>query len=161
MKLLSMTAMAAALALLPVAHAQVSCFEVEELLDLAWDDFLDITGESANDEVYETDYWLADANECFVSIDFAAMYVCFWTLAGEADAEAAFTTISQSMEACLTDWDRHRDVSLAPEAGMTAVRSLVLGGTGEFVDMEWLLSLDRHQTDQMTDWHVSLALTYF
>ncbi len=161
MRLMAGLVAAAALALSPIAHAQVSCGEMEDLLDFAWDDFADISADEIDDGYYDTDYWLDNADECFVGIDVAALYACLWVFDTEAEASSAYDTISATFTACLDDWDRSPSANGDTSNNITPIRSILATGVDDLEDMEWLISFDHHVGDGVDDWHISLGLAYY
>jgi len=78
----------------------------------------------------------------------------------EDSARAAYKSVSQTFQRCISDWRREADV-LSPGADLVALSSLLLVGKGDFADMEWAIALDRHEADGEIDWHVSVGLAYY
>ncbi len=161
MKLVAGFALAAALAFAPAAHAQFSCDEVDELMDLAYADFDSITTEEIGDELYATDYLLDNAEQCYVGYDISSTYACLWVSGSESEAVELFDYFAETLDTCIPDWARSTENPDAAGDGLTALRTLTLMGEGDFEDFEWIVTLDRHDEDGAVDWHISVGSSLY
>ncbi len=162
MKMFAGFALAGALALLPAAHAQLSCDQVDELMELAWDDFETLRGAKINEQAYETDYWFKDAEKCFVGVGGqASTFGCMWVEESGSEADAVFEDLVAAVDGCLRDWPRITDISPAADPGLTTLRMLIFVGEGDYEGLEWIVAVDRHDTPGETDWHISLSNTVY
>jgi hypothetical protein len=161
MKLVAGFALAAALVLAPGAHAQLSCDEVEELMDLAWDDFDPIVTDEISDALYGTDYFLENAEQCYVGYDISVMYACLWVSTSESEAVELFDHFAETLDICIPGWAKSTENPDAVDDGLTPLRTLTLTGEGDYEDFEWLVTLDRHDEDGAVDWHISVGSSLY
>lgn len=155
-------ALAAALAIAPAAHAQLSCDEALDVMGLAFEDFDPVIGEEVEDGLYEIDFWLDDAAQCYAGFDdFSSMYACMWLSESEEEGDARFRQLAGELGACLAGWERSEESGDTPGDEYTTLRSLMLFGVDDDDGFEWVLSLDRHDGEEGTDWHVSLASSLY
>lgn len=161
MKIMAGLVAVAAMGLSQVAQAQEACEPFKALIDYAWEDFDEIVGAERDDGSYEADYQFDGADQCSVTIDIFAEYGCVFTSASEAEGVAVYDEALSLFEACLPDWTRE-DLDLSDSGSeFTSVRALIAVGPGDFGDLEWFLSLDRHNRSEGPDWHFSIGLTYY
>jgi hypothetical protein len=161
MKIMAGLVAVAAMGLSQVAQAQESCEVFEYLIDAAWEDFDAITGEEQADGVYLATYQFEGASQCTVSIDFVAEYGCFYAFGSEAEGAQAYANALGQFEACLPDWSRDESQPEAAGEEFTPLKVMFAAGPGDLGDLEWYLSLDRHNRPEGPDWHLSVGLTYF
>lgn len=161
MKLLAVVALAAALAFAPTAHAQLSCAHIDELMDLAWEDFDPIVTDEIDVELYATDYVLDNAEQCYVGYDISAMYACLWVADSASETVELFDHFVDTLDACIPGWGRSTDNPATAGDGLTALRTLTLIGEGDYEDFEWIVTLDRHDENGAVDWHTSVGASLY
>lgn len=162
MKFASMLAVSAVLALAPVAQAQISCAQGNDLIDKAVDEFASISGDEVEDGVYDASYILEGAEGCRVTSDFSVAYSCLWTFDTLAAAQSAYGLQSQALANCYGDWDRE---ALTADSGDTVLKTLD-GASFYTVDdddaeLTWIAYLQEHTDADTHDWHVWVVLDYF
>lgn len=162
MKFTYLLAISAALALSPVAQAQISCQQANDLIEAAYDDFSSVTGEKVEDGVFHGTDVLGGASGCQVSMDFSVAYSCMWVFETLTDAQRAYGLQSGALGSCFGDWSRE---PFSTNSGETGVKTLD-GATffspdddgGEFT---WIAYLEEHTSGDARDWHVRMGLDYF
>lgn len=161
MKLMARLVAAAALTFASIAHAQVACDNFEQLIELAWDDFEEITGEEVEDGIYWADELFDGADHCTVTLDIIAEYACLFVYPTEAEGSSGYASARATFDSCLAAWARE---SLEPDDSdttFTTISSHVASGREDLADLEWYLTLERHNRPEGPDWHVVIALSYF
>ena len=161
MKIMAGLVAVAAMGLSQVAQAQEACEPFEDLIDLAWEDFDEIVGAERDDGSYETDYQFDGADQCSVTIDLFAEYGCIFTFTSEAEGLEVYAEALGLFESCMPDWKREEIAPGDFGSEFTTIESLIAIGPGDLGDLEWFLSLDRHNRPEGPDWHLSLGLTYY
>lgn len=161
MKLMAGLVAAAALSLAPIAHAQLSCAHIDELNALAFDDFGDIVADEIENGYFDTDYWLDDAEQCVVAIDFFAEWSCLYVFASEPAAASFYAGLTGHFGSCLSAWKQEDTGEAAPEGEYTPLKRRAAYGPDHLSDLEWYLAFERHDGADGVDWHVMLGLSYF
>lgn len=161
MKLMAGLVAAAALMAAPVAHAQASCDGFEQLIELAWDDFDAITGEEAEDGIYWAEEMFDGVDHCTVTLDFFAEYACLFVYPTEAEGSAGYASVRAAFDSCLAAWARESVEPDGTDTTFTTISSQVATGREDLADLEWYLTLERHNRPEGPDWHVVIALSYF
>jgi hypothetical protein len=149
------------LALAPAAHAQVTCSEVNRLIEYSKDDFDEIAGEEVDDDFYKATYTLAGAAECTVDYAFDSVYGCLWVYDSYSAASAALSSQGYALLSCLSGWTP-KSITPATTAtdGYRTLQGTYYTGTGVNEDLEWSVGLEEHTHSQGTDWHVWVDLAY-
>lgn len=150
-----------ALALAPVAHAQVTCSEMIRVTDYSKDDFDDILGEEIDDEFYEATYTLAGATECTLDFGWDSVYACLWVYDSYSAAYSAYGSQRAAVASCLPGWstDAMTPAAFATD-GYRTLEGTFYNGAGVNADYEWGVYVEEHTSSNGTDWHVSVGLAY-
>lgn len=150
-----------ALALAPVAHAQVACSEVASVNRYGLDDFDEIAEDEIDDDYYDASFYLSGASECTVDYSFDSIYSCVWTFPSQSAAASAFNAQVAAVGSCLSGWQvRTQSPSGAASNGYRELQASYYAGSGSYIDMEWGVFLEEHTFDAGTDWHVVIGLAY-
>jgi hypothetical protein len=151
----------AGLTLAPGAWAQVTCSDVGRLNSLALDDFDDIAEDEIDDDLYETSFSLAGAEECSIDYGWDSVYSCMWVYSDYASASAAFGSQRSSVSYCLSGWSTR---SGTPDATATdGYRTLAVNfyeGSGSYIDVEWAVVLEEHAEAGNLHYHVFVETAY-
>lgn len=151
-----------ALALAPVAHAQVTCSEVANVNRYGLDDFEEIAEDEIDDDYYDASYYLAGAEECNVDYTLDSIYSCIWVYDSYASASASYSAQISALGSCLSGW-QYRTEATDSEAkdGYRTVQAASYEGSGQYLDMAWGVFIEEHTFDGGTDWHLVTGLAYF
>ena len=162
MKFASVLLVSASLAVAPVAHAQISCQQVQNLMEAATEDFDSIAGEEVSDSVYTASLELEAAIQCQVTFDLSATYACVWTYDTLAAARADYGRQAAALGGCLDGWEREAFEPSADDPKFQRLEGLSYfqedddGGL-----MTWTTYLEEHIDGDTHDWHVWLGADYF
>lgn len=149
------------LALAPMAQAQASCEQIEAIIEYAWDDFSDITGEEISDGVFETSYYFDGAEICGVTMDFLVEYTCLFTFATEEEGADGLRVALDRLSSCLPEWPIELSDATTSNTDTVTLESHIATGPDDLSDLEWYVTLERHEAEQGVDWHVLVGLSYF
>ena len=162
MKLVSMLALSAGLILAPVAHAQISCQQVQDLMEAATEDFDSIADEEVSDSVYASSFELAGASQCQVTYDLSSTYACAWTFDSLASARADYGRQAAALGVCLAGWERDAFEPSADDPKFQRLEGLsFFQEDDEDGLMTWTAYLEEHIDGDTHDWHVWLGVDYF
>jgi hypothetical protein len=156
----SAVAVAACLALAPVAQAQVACADIDLTVNAALEDFEPILGEELDDFNYATSFEMPGASACTIAVEWDALYQCLWVYGSEAEARATYNALTGVAASCLSDWKPEgvlEDLPL-PE---TAVAHMVRSGAGDYLDMEVLIHLNRFEEQSDVTWEIWYEVIYY
>lgn len=162
MKLAGVLALSTGLILAPVAHAQINCQQVQDLMEAATEDFDSIAGEEVSDSVYSASFNLEAANECQVTFDLSSTYACVWIYDSLASARADYGRQAGALGGCLDGWERDafeasaQDPKFQRLEGLSFFQEDDVGG-----EMTWVAYLEEHIDGDVHDWHVWLGVDYF
>jgi hypothetical protein len=161
MKAFTPIAASLALALAPVAHAQVACSEVASLNSYGLEDFDEIADGEIEDDYYKASFSLSGASECTIDYSFDSIYSCVWTFPSQSAAASAFNSQVNAVSSCLAGW-QHRTESPSGTVsnGFRQLQASYYEGSGSYIDMEWGVFLEEHTFDGGADWHVTVGLAY-
>lgn len=162
MKFAYLLAISAALALSPIAQAQISCQQANDLIEAAYDEFSSVTGEKVEEGIFRGTDALEGASGCQVHSDFSVAYSCMWVFETLSEAQRAYEMQSGALGSCFDNWTRD---PFTTDSGETGVKSLD-GATffsldddgGEFT---WIAYLEEHVVGDARYWHVWVGLDYF
>lgn len=162
MKQMLVLAAIAGLFLVPAAHAQVNCSEINRLNGEAFDDFDAILGEELDDGLYRATYTLTGAGSCSVNYEWDSVYSCEYQFADYSAASGTRDSLAATIAACLPGW---------PSAGVTTDSAATDGyrtlagtrfaGSGTYADLEWVSVLEEHTDTNGTHYHVWVELGYY
>lgn len=153
--------LAAVLALAPVAHAEISCERLEELVGFARSGFSGIVIDTPGTPRSElpTSYKLMPADTCFVSLFAEPVYLCERVVSSEAPALGDYEGLLSALRSCLPGWTGEVETGDGSGGDMIPMRTLYLAEPGPGSSLEWTLALDRHQMPGNADFHVLLGLS--
>jgi hypothetical protein len=150
-----------ALALAPVALAQVTCSEMSRVAEYSKDDFEDIEGDQVDDDYYKATYSFSGAAECTLDFGWDSVYTCLWLYDSQAAASAAYHAQRGAVAACLPGWSTDPMTPAATATnGYRTLDGVFYVGAGSNVDLEWGVYLEEHASANGTDWHVTIGLAY-
>lgn len=157
---ISTVALAAGLALLPVAQAQVSCANIEFTVNAGLEEFDEIVGEELEDFSYATTFEMPGSTACTIAMEWDALYQCLWLHDSREEAEATYNALTSVAGSCLAGWKDKgvMDTLPLPE---TAVAHMVRSGEGDYQDMEVLIHLNRYEEQGVVDWEVWYEVIYY
>jgi hypothetical protein len=154
------------LSLAPVAYAQISCSDVNRLIEESDVDFEDIAGEEIDDYLYRATFRIAGANSCEVDLDFDAVYYCDWQYQSYGDASAALSSQVAALGYCLSSsgWSAPKSLktdSAADSDGYRTIAGTYWEGTGSNLDLEWAVELEEHRDSNGMHYHLWIDLVYY
>lgn len=151
-----------ALAIAPVAQAQISCKQANELVAAADEDFAAMSGKELGDGVYEASYLLDGAAGCQVTSDWSVAYSCMWTFDSLAGAQAAYGASSHALAECFSGWERDPYAESSGEDGVKTIEGASYYSTNDDgAEYTWLVYVEEHVANDGRDWHVWVGLDYF
>ncbi len=162
MKFASLLALSASLTVVPVAHAQISCQQVQNLMEAATEDFDSISGEEASDDIYGATFKLNGAEDCQITLDLSSTYACIWVYDSLDSARADYGLQSGALGACLAEWDRESFAPVQDDAALKQLDAVSFFQTGDDdAELRWVAYLEEHIEGGTHDWHVWVGLDYF
>jgi hypothetical protein len=156
----STVAMAASLALAPVAHAQASCSDISRTVDAALSDFDEFVEEELEDFSYATSFEMPGASACTIALEWDSLYQCLWVHGSESEAWATYNALTGTASSCLAGWSSEGVLDELP-LPETAIAHMVRSGSGNYADMEVLIHLNRYEQDGRLDWEVWYEVIYY
>jgi len=155
-------AAAVLLAVAPVAHAQATCADIDQMLHEAASDFADIRGEEKLADLYESTFTAEDAAFCEVDYDWDSVLTCYWRFPSESAATQFIDAQIASLRACLAD-DAWTEEVLDP-AGLPAAWRLIRGssfeGAGDYADLTLNVRADVGEEGGSEVYEAELELIY-
>jgi hypothetical protein len=162
MKHVSMLVLTAGLVLAPVAHAQISCQQVQDLLEAATEDFDSVAGEEVSDSVYTASFMLEGASQCQVTFDLSSTYACVWVYDSLASARADYGRQAGALGGCLNGWERDAFDASAEDPKFQRLEGLsFLQEDDDGSQMTWAAYLEEHIDGDTHDWHLWLGVDDF
>jgi hypothetical protein len=160
MKLALASAALLGLMLAPSAYAQITCSDVNTLNSEALDDFDELAEDEIDDDLYETAFWLDDADDCTIDYSWDSVHSCQWSYVSYSSASAAWSSYASSVGNCL-GWTSK---SLSAESQATDGKRLLNGtmftGSGRYADVEWAVVLEEHTQSDGTHYDLYVETAY-
>lgn len=95
-----------ALALAPVAQAQVGCDLVNRIVTSSKSGFADIRGDEISAGWYDAKIYMGGADDCTVDVGKDQVFDCVWEEEGEPSARTWVSALDLAVGKCLPDWTR-------------------------------------------------------
>ena len=162
MQRVSMLVLTAGLVLAPLAHAQISCQQVQDLMEAATEDFDSIAGEEVSDTVYTASFTLEAASQCQVTLDFSSTYACVWVYDTLAPARDDYGRQVGALGGCLDGWERDAFDASAEDPKFQRLEGLsFFREDDDASEVTWAAYLEEHIDGDTHDWHLWLGIDYF
>lgn len=162
MKLASAAVAVAALASAPVAHAQITCTDVNLITTAASDDFTDLAGDEVDDDLYESTYLIAGANACSIDLFLEAVHSCVWNFASQSDAIRTYNANVAAIAPCLSAWKAGAmKIDEVPLDGARVTAGMSYVGSGAFEYLEWLVVLEEVVSGSPSPYRLWVELAYY
>lgn len=153
---------AVALALAPVAHAQITCADVSRIAAAASKDFDDLTSDEIGDDLYRSTYLIAGANSCSVDLFLEAVHSCVWNFPSQAAAIQAYNTNVAAIAPCLPAWKAGAmTIDAEPVDGSRLVAGMSYAGSGDSEYLEWDVVLEEVVSGKPAPYRVWIELVYY
>ena len=154
-------AIAAALASAPIAHAQVTCADVSRITAASGEDFESLAGDEIDDDLYESTYLIAGANDCSVDLFLDAIHSCIWTFSSQADAVQAYNTNVAAIAPCLSAWKASAmKIEAEPVDGSRLAAGTSYVGSGDFEYLEWVVVHEEVVSGKPAPYRLWIELVY-
>lgn len=155
-------AIAAALASAPIAHAQITCADVNLITAAASNDFADLTGDELGDDLYKSSLLIAGANSCAVDLFLEAVHSCVWNFASQSDGIRTYNTNVAAIAPCMSGWTATAmKIDEAPLDGTRVTAGMSYVGSGAFEYLEWVVVLEEVVSGSPSPYRMWVELVYY
>jgi hypothetical protein len=147
-------AVAAALAIAPVAQAQASgCPLLQGIVDGAAAGFPELRGEELSEDWFESTLYMTGADECSVNTGDSNLFYCVWGFDTPEAANSLATALSDAGKECLAGWALEDTGGSKSSNNLTISKGLNLSGVGGHAGTRVLVfaeSFEGSQESQVT-----------